>query len=313
MPVISFAELAGSYASYRRACGMKERPMQDIRYFLNACARKSGGCPDLTQEMIEWWWEKRDSEIAVTHRSRLNKVRPFLEYIIVRMGYTHLTIPGMPPYVESNSIPHSFTRQELRNLFRACDEISHCKTLEQKLRKMEVPVIFRLLYSSGIRCVEARLLDRDDIVLKTGVVKITKTKGYRERIIVLHDTMREIMVVYDDAMDSLMPDRQVFFPDIHGSYRKDKWLEAQFRECWYKYNTATAYPRELRHQYAIENINSWPNREYETNERLVSLKNSMGHSKVSRTLGYYALVPQYGSIIESRCGDTLEEVIPEMP
>lgn len=313
MPAMTFAELVEMYASYRRACGMKERPMQDIRYFFNACVRMPGGSPYLTQEMIDWWWEKRRSEIAVTHRARLNKVRPFLEYIIVRMGYAHLTIPKMPPYVESNSIPHYFTQLELRNLFMACDEISHCRTLEQKLRKMEVPVIFRLLYSSGIRCVEARLLDRSDIALKTGVVKITKTKGYRERIIVLHDTMREILVMYDSAMDSLMPDRQVFFPDIRGGYRKDKWLEAQFRECWYKYNTETAYPRELRHQYAIENINSWPNRGYETNEQLVSLKNSMGHSKTSRTLSYYALVPQYGSIIESKCGDTLEEVIPLMP
>lgn len=83
MPAMTFAELVEMYASYRRACGMKERPMQDIRYFFNACVRMPGGSPYLTQEMIDWWWEKRRSEIAVTHRARLNKVRPFLEYIIV--------------------------------------------------------------------------------------------------------------------------------------------------------------------------------------------------------------------------------------
>lgn len=313
MPVMTFAELVEKYASYRRACGMKERPVLDIRYFLNACTRKFGGNLYMSQDMIDWWWLKRESEAPATYRSRLNKVRPFLEYVIERTEHVHLTIPRMPPHVENNPIPHNFTQIELNNLFRACDEINHVKTLEQKLRKMEVPVIFRLLYSSGMRCVEARLLDRRDVILKTGVVNITKTKGYRERIIVLNDTMREIMTMYDDAIDSLMPDRQVFFPDIHDGYRKDKWLEAQFRECWYKYNSAKAYPRELRHQYAIENINSWPNCGFETFDRLVALKNSMGHSKVSRTLGYYALVPQYGGIIESKCGNTLDEVIPLMP
>lgn len=313
MPIMTFAELVESYASYRSACGMKERPMQDVRYFFNACVRKFDRSKYLTQEMVDWWWEKRVNEIAVTYRSRLNKVRPFLQYIKLRMDLTDLIIPRMPPYVESNSIPHYFTKSELRNFFKACDEIKNYKTLEQKLRKMEVPVIFRLLYSSGMRCVEGRLLDRDEVILTTGVVRITKTKGYRERIIVLHETMREIMSMYDEAMNSLIPDRHVFFPDIHDDYRKDKWLDAQFRECWYKYNKVTAYPRELRHQYAIENINSWPNHEYETNENLVSLKNSMGHSKVSRTLGYYALVPQYGGIIESKSGNTFEEVIPLMP
>ena len=311
MPV-TFEELICKYADYRRVCGMKERPVQDLRYFFNACKRRAGGNPCLSQDMVDWWWEQRVSEAAVTHRSRVNKVLPFLKYTISR-GLAQLVVPKMPPYVESNTPPHFFTKAELGNFFRACDEISHCKTLEQKLRRMEVPVIFRLLYSSGMRCAEARLLDRSDVDFKTGVVRITKTKGYRERIIVLHDTMRDVMCMYDGFMDSLMTDRKVFFPDIHDDYRKDKWLTVQFRECWYKYNEATAYPRELRHQYAIENINSWPNREYETGENLVSLKNSMGHSKLSRTLGYYALVPQYGSIIESKCGKTMEEVIPVMP
>lgn len=309
MHEMTFSELVDKYASYHRACGMKERSLLELRYFYNACGKKFDGNPCLNQSMIDWWWEKRDTETAVTYRSRLNKVVPFLKYITLR-ELAHLAIPKAPPYVESNTPPHFFSDEELGNLFRACDEIEHCKTKEQKLRKMEVPVVFRLLYSSGMRCVEVRMLDRSDVGLDSGVVRITKSKGYRERIIVLHDTMREIMAMYDDAMDAIMPDRKVFFPDIHDGYRKDKWLSAQFRECWYKYNDVTAYPRELRHQYAIENINSWSNRGYETNDRLVSLKNSMGHSKVSRTLSYYALVPQYADLIESRCEKTMEEVIP---
>lgn len=73
MPV-TFEELICKYADYRHACGMKERPMQDLRYFFNACRRKFGDCTCLSQDMVDWWWEQRVSEAAVTHRSRVNKV-----------------------------------------------------------------------------------------------------------------------------------------------------------------------------------------------------------------------------------------------
>lgn len=73
-----------------------------------------------------------------------------------------------------------------------------------------------------------------------------------------------------------------------------------------------AFARELRHQYAIENINSWTNEEYNTYNKLVALKNNMGHTKLSRTLYYYySMAPAYGKLIEERCDESFSELIPK--
>lgn len=110
--------------------------------------------------------------------------------------------------------------------------------------------------------------------------------------------------------DKLLPNRRVLFPNENDESHRNKWLSHQFFVCWYKYNATIAFARELRHQYAIENINSWTNEEYHTYDKLVALKNSMGHTKLSRNLYYYSMVPAYGQLIEERCGKSFSELIP---
>lgn len=308
---MSFDECMQKYLSYRKMSGMKSSVEKDLRYFQHACQRNFQST-DITQEMVDWWWKKKDTELPVSHRSRVYHAKQFLEYVVNQRNLVALKVPDVPEYVESNPNPHYFAEDELRNFFKACDEIVYSNTLQQKLRKIEVPVIFRLLYSSGIRVIEARLLDRKDVDFETGIVNIVKSKGYIEHRIVLHDTMLTLLKQYDEVVDAIMPDRKVMFPDVYDDYHKNKWLSDNFYACWYKYNTATAFARELRHNYAIENINSWNTDRDDINENLVALKNSMGHKKTSRTLYYYSLVPRYADIIEGQCGNTLESTIPKL-
>ena len=52
---------------------------------------------------------------------------------------------------------------------------------------MSVPVFFRLLYSSGIRTNEARLLLKENVDLRRGILDIQYSKGHDQHYIVLHD------------------------------------------------------------------------------------------------------------------------------
>lgn len=112
----------------------------------------------------------------------------------------YFNVPEPLPVKQERAIPHAFTDEELRNFFRACDEIEDMPYINAKLKKIEVPVFFRLLYSSGMRTTEGRLLRYEDVNLNTGVITIRHTKGYNEHVIVLHDTMREVLVEYDKTV-----------------------------------------------------------------------------------------------------------------
>lgn len=314
MEKFSFKEMLEKYFHYREVSGMKKSSNIDLKYFFNSCQKQYSNCTYLTQEMIDSWWVKKTTESPVSYRSRIYKALPFLRFTIRQMKYVDLLIPPLPKYIESNSLPHFFTYKELTNFFRACDEIQHHKTLEQKIHKIEIPVIFRLLYSSGLRVFEVRMLRRQDVDFNTGEVTIKETKGYIEHLIVLHETILQLLREYDIVMNEIMPSRNILFPDIHDNYHKNKWLSDNFHKYWFKYNDSIAYARELRHHYAIENINSWSNLDYDdVHDKLVALKNSMGHLKISRTLYYYSLTPRYANLIEEKCGESFCQIIPVLP
>ncbi|MCM1141471.1 MAG: tyrosine-type recombinase/integrase [Muribaculum sp.] len=63
--------------------------------------------------------------------------------------------------------------------------------------RLELPVFFRLLYSSGMRTTEARLLERRDVNLQNGVITIRHTKSLDEHRVALHETMRNALAAYD--------------------------------------------------------------------------------------------------------------------
>lgn len=309
----TFKKLVDKYVYYCKASDRSDSAIIHVNAFYRWCLNRFPNEEFLSQDLIYRWWVRTGRESHITYQSRIYKVLPFLRYINDVLHLTSFDIPPTPPYVKSTSVPHYFTEQELSNFFRNCDELTTNNSLSQRLRKKIVPVIFRLLYSTGLRVLEARMLNRCDVDFKTGIITIRQTKGNIEHFIVLHDSMRELLESYDFSIEKLLPDRKVLFPDEHDNYHKNKWLSEQFRVCWYKQNTATAYARELRHQYAIENINSWHNDEYDTYDKLVALKNSMGHTKLSRTLYYYSLAPIYGDLIESRCQNSFDDIIPIIP
>lgn len=311
MDKVRFKDLIDKYIYFCNASKRPDSATLHANMFLHWCQKRCSGAEYLTQEIINRFWVKSDTETNVTHRSRIYKALPFLLYANEVLRLISVSLPPLPPYVESNSLPHYFTHQELTNFFKACNELQANNSKSLQLRKLIVPVIFRLLYSTGLRILEARMLLREDVDFETGVINVKRTKGYFEHRVVLHDTMLVLLKEYDFATDKLLPNRRVLFPNENDEFYRNKWLSDQFFVCWYKYNTAIAFARELRHQYAIENINSWTNEEYGTYNKLVALKNSMGHTKLSQTLYYYSMAPVHGQLIEERCGKSFSELIPK--
>jgi len=300
------------YLKYREASGLKRSTTFSLIQFYRDCSNRFPENQYLTQKMIDWWCAERDTEKPISHRSRIYPIISFLRYVEQRK-WIDLKVPKIPQAKPNNPIPHAFSDNELKNFFKACDEIKGGSPIQVKLRKIQVPVFFRLLYSTGLRAIEARLLRRKDVNLQSGVIDIRHTKGYNEHRIVLHDTMREVIVRYDKAMSKLMPDRKIFFPNHADKCHWNIWVCHQFNELWYKYNNVKTVPYSLRHNYAIENINNWTNHGFEVHDKLVALSKSMGHSTLMSTMYYYCLVPKLAGIIENLSGESYNEIIPNLP
>jgi site-specific recombinase XerD len=198
------APLMQAYVSYQKA----SRHWNEASYepnlvlFDRCCKKQYPKAALLSQEMVDEWCHKRDTETNNSCRSRIYVVVSFIRYLRKR-NKTDVVEPTIPRKERGTYIPHSFTDAELENFFRACDSLPSAPyTPEQHSRKITIPVFFRLLYSSGIRTNEARMLRVVDVDLCHGILNIRYSKGHAQHYVVLHDSMLELLKRYDAAYAS---------------------------------------------------------------------------------------------------------------
>lgn len=312
--ISSLAPLIRAFVSYRKASGRWNEASYEVNLSLfdKYCYKHFSDASELSQGMADSWCAQRETETNNSCRSRIYPVVSLIRYLRKR-GMTTVTEPTVPRKEPRDYIPHAFTETELQNFFTACDSISADPPTEEQLsRQITVPVFFRLLYSSGIRMNEARALMRDDVDLDSGVVNIRYSKGHSQHYVVLHDSMLLLMRQYDDAIDKMYPDRVYFFParNRNGGFHRASWVQQNFNKMWRQHNCRNVVPYELRHNYAVENINGWTDVGLDFNAKLLYLSKSMGHSVLESTKYYYSLVPGLAGIIEAQTDEGT--VIPEV-
>lgn len=306
------APLMRAFVFYRKASGRWNEASYEVnlRLFDKHCEKHYPSATVLERDMVDSWCAQRETETNNSCRSRIYPVVSFVRYLRKR-GMTTVAEPQVPRKEPRAYIPHAFTKNELANFFAACDSIPAAPTTKEQLsRRITVPVFFRLLYSSGIRTNEARMLRREDVNLDSGVLNIRYSKGHAQHYVVLHDSMLSLMRQYDDFIGKQYPGRAYFFPARSGGFHKAGWVQRNFKEMWNRYNSGNAIPYELRHNYAIENINGWTDEGFDFNAKLLYLSKSMGHSVLESTKYYYSLVPGLADIMEAQTDEGA--VIPEV-
>lgn len=307
------SELFYQFVSHRKTSGRWSGVYdRNLRSFDMHCATLYPKATALTQEMVDTWCIKRQTENSHSWGKRIAVVNSFLKYTFKRK-LLDLKWNSIPTHGPENMIikePHIFTDVELNNFFYACDHIQiHRYGLMQRLMRLTIPVFFRLLYSSGMRTNEARNLDVADVDLKHGIIDIRHTKGYTEHRIALHPTMNEKLQEYDTAVNRLISDRKYFFPSFYDKPYTLAWMDYNFNILWFKYNHNEATSYHLRHHYATTNINSWPAQAEKFNRNLLYLSRSMGHSTLETTMYYYHYTPKLAEILKERKAVTFNEII----
>lgn len=308
------APLVRAFVSYRKASGRWNEVSYEVNLnlFDKYCKKYYPNSSELSQDMVDSWCDQHKTETNNSCRSRIYPVVSFIRYLHKR-GMTSVAEPYIPHKEPREYIPHAFTQEELHNFFAACDSIPATPTTEEQLsRRISIPVFFRLLYSSGIRTNEARKLMRKDVDLESGILNIRYSKGHAQHYVVLHDSMLLLMRQYDRSIHKMYPDRLYFFParKRSGGFHIASWVQRNFKEMWHKQNNGNVVPYELRHNYAVENINRWTDVGFDFNAKLLYLSKSMGHSVLESTKYYYSLVPALADIIKAQTNEG--EVIPEV-
>lgn len=287
---------------------------KNLMYFDKYCGEVSPGSTAITQKMIDGWCSQRMTETAVSWYGRSSIIVQFVRYL-VDCGYPDLHEPQVPtPKTVRNYVPHAFNDNELQRFFAECDKRAVCaKGKKNEARALIPPALFRLLYSSGMRTVEIRLLMCDHIDLEEGVINVEYTKGRAQHYVALHPSTVIMLKSYDSAISRFYPERKYFFPRDQEKPLYQVWIPETFREIWDSVNeshSAVAY--DLRHNYATENINKWLDKGFDFNDKFVYLSKSMGHTKLESTKYYYSIVPGLSDVLNAQTAEGFDKITPEV-
>lgn len=300
------------FVKYRIASGKwGENYAANLRLFDRHCAEHWPNGAVLEQSMIDTWCGKRPTETGASCRKRIYCIKDFVVYLR-KNRLSNVTPPDIPDNEKVRFIPHAFTTQELSEFFGACDNLPKGGTWVEKVRAISVPVFFRLLYSSGLRTCEARMLECKDVNLETGVLSVRHSKSHEDHHVVLHDTMLTLMRRYNLAIMGFAPDRRYFFPARKDNHHTRKWVEVNFKRLWDGCGFTHAFPYSLRHCYATTNINRWTGQYDEFNPHFVYLSKSMGHSVLESTRYYYSLTQELSQAAINLCAESFDAIVPEV-
>lgn len=152
-----------------------------------------------------------------------------------------------------------------------------------------------------------------DVDLEHGILNIQLSKGYDQHYVALGDSMCLLLRRYDSSIAQIYPNRNTFFPGRKDKPYSAQWVSDTFRQIWNSVNDSRAVPYEFRHNYAITNINSWVDKGFRFDDKLLYLSKSMGHHSIENTKYYYSLVPNLAEILEEKTNADFERIVPEVP
>lgn len=270
----------------------------------------------LSKEICNAWIEKCSKLHQNTLLRRISPVRQFAKYLVGTGTFAYI-IPGGVPRKQVQYDAHIFTEAEIKAFFASIDSCK--KSPFSPMRYYVIPVIFRLLYTCGLRSSEARLLRVDDIDLSTGKVFIRKSKGWEARIIYVSDDMLDLLRRYDRIIRDTYPDREAFFPNQSGDYYSRSTLDVWFHEFWdplpeaaiTKGNTPRVH--DFRHSFCVYRLNGWVREHADLNALYPYLSEFMGHSNFADTDYYLTLAEPFYPELESRMHTVNVAILPEVP
>jgi integrase len=274
---------------YRVALGLSASTLANpLGRFDHYCAEHYPDSAALTKEMIFDWLTTRAENSNVS--SDASAVRKLGEYLNA-IGQTAYLLPqGFYP-VKSNFTAYNFTDAELSALFRAVDELPRKRNSNEAII---APVLFRLIYTCGLRPNEGRELLRTNVNLINGEIYVTNTKKKKDRVIVMSGDMLALCRKYSSHS---LPQSEYMFPRADGEVYTAAQIDRLFKKCWADANPGVAeLPNvrtyDLRHRFASARLHRWLNEGADLNNKLTYLRAYMGHKDFLETMHYIHLLPE---------------------
>jgi len=190
-PFVSvLAPILGDLIAEKRGAGYHYiKEAQNYVRFDQFCVARGHRALALPRELVDAWTAKQWHETESNRQRRRSLMRVLGQYM-QRCGYPAWVYPpGALRVAPSLYVPYIFSLAEVAALWRAVDVCP--PNVNAPYRDRVLPVLFRVLYGTGLRVSEALALHITDVDRQAGTLHIREAKLDKERRIPIHPVLAE--------------------------------------------------------------------------------------------------------------------------
>lgn len=268
----------------------------------------------ITKKLCDLWCSKRTYESEANHARRISSMRVFCKY---------LNDVGIPAYVPPTGIvkrppkydAHIYTDDELKAFFSAVDKsISVGK--ECPYRALVMPVFFRILYTSGLRVSELRLLKIKDVNLDENYICIHNAKNHKDRLVPIHKNLAERCKVLkqqihcnsggDEYFFIIRPGCPLTLANVYKNFRR--YLE----KAGISHTGKGPRVHDFRHTYCVNLLRKWTDEGKDLLVYLPYMRTMLGHESFDETAYYLKLTADRFPYIKDQLKTSFPDIISEV-
>lgn len=290
-----------NYLAIRRSLGFKlRRPellLGDFIRYLGA----NGSDTITTQGAFAWaslpakastdWWGQR-----------LSVVRAFARHLHTIDPAHEVPPAGLLPARTHRATPYLYSDADIAALMAAA------RQFRSPLRAATFESLVGLLVVTGLRIGEALRLDRDDVDLVAGVLRVRDTKFGKSREVPLHPSTVEALAAYARSRDRLCrrPVHPSFFVSTTGTRLMYcnahlAWLELVRRGGLQpRSEKCRPRPHDIRHSFAVRTLLGWYRDGADVAALMPLLSTYLGHVHPANTYWYLSAAPELLSLVAAR-------------
>jgi len=305
-----FADELNKYLDLQISYGFKEVSyLSNLRLFDRFCVSQVSHISEFTRGLADQWMQIRQGEATTTRYSRVNTVKNFLIYLL-NVGYD-VYVTRDAAKGNSDFKPHIYSYDEIERYFRVVDSFESRKN--RKL-KIQLPILFRLLYCCGTRINETLGIRKQDVDIEEGIIKLFETKNNCERFVVLGDDLKELMQQFADKTFYLLADDEYIFANMNGTRYGGDSLYDYHREFLKRagipYIGGGKGPRihDWRHSFSVYAFKRMIDSGLDMYVALPVLSTYLGHKSVYATEVYVRLAMSMFLYIEEKFKEKAELV-----
>jgi integrase/recombinase XerD len=291
-------QAAEQYLRFRRDLGYKLRETgRRLEDFVAFAERE--GASHVTTDLALRWAQQPAGVQPATWASRLRIVRRFALWLNAADRRTEVPPPGLLPGRYLRKRPYIYSDAEIRDLIRAAGQLASAAGLKGRT----YATLFGLLAVTGMRVSEVVALDREDVDLDEGILRIRRTKFGKSRLVAVHDSTRQVLAEYARERDRIVrrPAAPAFFLSEGGDRVTACAARFNFakvsREVGLRAPTAGRHGRgprlhDMRHRFAVCTLLRWYRAGLDVEREIPKLATYLGHVHVNETYWYLEAVPE---------------------